>query len=455
MPHVFISYCVEDKVTAEALCAALESDGIRCWIAPRDIPVGEDREASIVNAINNSRLIVVISSSSRVQPAEVKEELERARGRGVAIVTFDADKTKSRGMLTDARTPGLSLGLLGPAATTPTTPTLQQELRRFAARIKGLVSAATPKAESRPDPQPGGHPGRGDVPSLELPYQSGRCSTRPDADAVDCTVFAPPVVAAGTSLMVQVFASRPDQAASTEAIARRFDAEAEPRGVTSLEMEVPQGTKLTFHLVLPSLNVRDDVQHLIWRGSPVSVQFAVDVPAGASAGSVVGRMTISQNTAPIGHIVFKLSVTSREQPDLAKAESTGEASAYRKVFISYSSRDRTEVVKRVHLFKTFGIKYFQDVLDLEPGDLWEQRLYSQIDKSDLFLLFWSSSARDSEWVMKEIQYAMKLKGSDDAAPPAIVPVLLEGPPPPKPPPELSHLHFNDRLLYFMAEPLRP
>jgi hypothetical protein len=34
---VFISYSTKDKATADAACAALESAGIRCWIAPRDV----------------------------------------------------------------------------------------------------------------------------------------------------------------------------------------------------------------------------------------------------------------------------------------------------------------------------------------------------------------------------------------------------------------------------------
>ncbi len=32
---VFISYSSIDKTTADAACNALESAGIRCWIAPR------------------------------------------------------------------------------------------------------------------------------------------------------------------------------------------------------------------------------------------------------------------------------------------------------------------------------------------------------------------------------------------------------------------------------------
>jgi hypothetical protein len=55
-------------------------------------------------------------------------------------------------------------------------------------------------------------------------------------------------------------------------------------------------------------------------------------------------------------------------------------------------------------------------------------------------------------VLKEVQYAMTRNGGDELAPPEILPVIIEGPPPVKAPPELAHLHFNDRMIYFMQPP---
>ena len=95
------------------------------------------------------------------------------------------------------------------------------------------------------------------------------------------------------------------------------------------------------------------------------------------------------------------------------------------------------------------IRTFQDVLSLVPGVRWEKALYRYIDDSDLFLLFWSSAAKQSEWVMREVRYALELK-QDDLSPPEIIPVLIEGPPPVPPPEELAHLHFNDYFLYLMT-----
>jgi hypothetical protein len=90
-----------------------------------------------------------------------------------------------------------------------------------------------------------------------------------------------------------------------------------------------------------------------------------------------------------------------------------------------------------------GIDCSTDVLSLRAGDRWETQLHRLIDEADIFLLFWSASARQSEWVEREWRYALGL-GREHF----IHPVTLEMPPP-SPPPELAHLHFMDSLAYFI------
>ena len=48
---VMISYAKVDKTTADAVCAKLESKGIHCWIAPRDILPGKEWGEAIIDAI--------------------------------------------------------------------------------------------------------------------------------------------------------------------------------------------------------------------------------------------------------------------------------------------------------------------------------------------------------------------------------------------------------------------
>jgi hypothetical protein len=51
---VFISYASADKAAADAIVAALERGGIRCWIAPRDVTPGLLYADAIVQALNSA-----------------------------------------------------------------------------------------------------------------------------------------------------------------------------------------------------------------------------------------------------------------------------------------------------------------------------------------------------------------------------------------------------------------
>lgn len=69
MSHdVFISHSSKDKAVANAICAALEAAGIKCWIAPRDIRSGEEWPEAIVNAIKKSRFMILIFSKTPISP---------------------------------------------------------------------------------------------------------------------------------------------------------------------------------------------------------------------------------------------------------------------------------------------------------------------------------------------------------------------------------------------------
>lgn len=264
----------------------------------------------------------------------------------------------------------------------------------------------------------------------------------PGGDPVDCTAFAPPEARPGDMLLVQVLAHLPGQAGQARALAEEVDAEARQRGSTSLALDVPLGARLDVHLRMPGLVVDDEVAVLIWRGRPASAQFGVAVPAGHPPQTVIATVTISQDRVPVGQIKFPLRVTAAAEARTAAP--AGQAQAFESFFASYASQDRPEVLKRVQMALRLGKRVFQDVLDLDPGDRWERKLYHHIDESDAVLLFWSSHAKGSEWVMRECRYAIEKKGIE-----RLIPVILEGPPPVEPPPELAALHFNDRLLYFM------
>lgn len=269
-----------------------------------------------------------------------------------------------------------------------------------------------------------------------------------DGDFVHFTVFAPPSAAPNESILVQVFVHLPDEAEDARAIATELDTEARRRAFRSLETLVRVGSRLEFELQPLGLQVDEPVASLVWRRRTEAVQFGVTVPSHTPLGTVIGTVSVSIDSVPVGHVKFKLTI--EPQGARRSSEPQGEeARRYRVAFISYSSENRDEVLRRVQLLSIVGIKYFQDVLSLEPGERWLKRIELGIDECDLFLLFWSSEAKQSEWVRQEVRYALARKGADDMSPPEIRPVVIEGPPIVEPWEELAHLHFNDRFLYFI------
>lgn len=92
MAHdVFISYSSKDQPWADAICATLEANTIRCWMAPRDIPEGVEYPAALTAALRSSRaLLLVFSESSNVSP-QVQREVERSVALKIPIVPFRID----------------------------------------------------------------------------------------------------------------------------------------------------------------------------------------------------------------------------------------------------------------------------------------------------------------------------------------------------------------------------
>jgi hypothetical protein len=87
MAHdVFISHSAKDKTTADAVCATLEAQGIRCWIAPRDVLPGAEWGRSIIEAIEQTRIMVLVFSSHANTSPQVRRELERAAHHNAIIL---------------------------------------------------------------------------------------------------------------------------------------------------------------------------------------------------------------------------------------------------------------------------------------------------------------------------------------------------------------------------------
>jgi hypothetical protein len=279
------------------------------------------------------------------------------------------------------------------------------------------------------------------------------------ADEVHCTVFAPGQAAPGDPFMVQVFAHLAEHAEQLTALAAKADPDALDRDSTTLSKPIKRETKITFILEMPGLEVPEPKQSLVWRGLIDRVQFAVDVPAGCKPQNVRGvvRIYYGRERAPIGRIMFmfKIAEAGAPAPPAASIPSPPpqEAVKYTHAFISYCSDDRRQVLLGLRGlrkgWKLAGITYFIDLQDIKSGEYWREVIKLNLDKCDLFVLFWSSAAKCSEEVMKEVNYALVRRSGNDKALPDFEPYTIELPIPEPLPEGLESLHFGDDLLYFI------
>ena len=137
---VFISHSSQDGGVAASICAGLEARGLRCWIAPRDIPTGQPWGASIVRALDECPVMVLVLTVRANASRHVVREVERADGKLARIITFRIDEV--------ALNPNLEYFLSADHWFDATTPPLEAHLPALAEAVHALRDLAreSPKA---------------------------------------------------------------------------------------------------------------------------------------------------------------------------------------------------------------------------------------------------------------------------------------------------------------------
>jgi len=176
MAHeVFISHSVKDKVTADAVCAMLESNGIRCWIAPRDVMPGMEWGASIIGAIKQARVMVLVFTASANSSPQIRKELERAVHHEVVILPFRVEN-----VIPDE---ALEYFIGNVHWLDALTPPLEAHLKNLAGTIKTLLARTEPR-----DAPPLPKTTRGEAPDVRKPPEP--TTVPPAAEPVTAAVSA-------------------------------------------------------------------------------------------------------------------------------------------------------------------------------------------------------------------------------------------------------------------------
>jgi hypothetical protein len=106
--QVFISYANEkgdnnntgsDRQIADMICSALESENICCWIDHRDIMPGENWVNAMFNAVEQSKIMVLVFSGNANLSQWVQDEITYALDEKIRIIPFRVDNVTPKGAL--------------------------------------------------------------------------------------------------------------------------------------------------------------------------------------------------------------------------------------------------------------------------------------------------------------------------------------------------------------------
>ena len=172
---VFISHSSQDKATADAVCHALEENGIKCWIAPRDVRPGFNYGAELIDAIYECKVMVLLFSENSNNSEFVQSEVERAFSKQKIIIPYrlsneeisrnlelflsgkhwiDAYSERERFESLIAATANV-LGITLNAPVTQVAPTIAEPIAQPVAEPVAMQTVAeAPPAPVAPTPQP-------------------------------------------------------------------------------------------------------------------------------------------------------------------------------------------------------------------------------------------------------------------------------------------------------------
>lgn len=256
----------------------------------------------------------------------------------------------------------------------------------------------------------------------------------------DATAFAPKKLRRGSPELVRVVIHQPKDLKAVIKAARKIDprADAAPQGMRI--GDVAFGAAIGVALEVRGASCDGAIQRRNWVGEPLDFSFAVEPEEDAKQSVLIARIFI--NDAQIGIIAFTRPISGPKKKP-ADVGDGARMKRFKRVFLSYSSKDRAAVAVIATAYQMAGVEHFWDRTGLKSGEEWSPRLRKEIDKADLFHLCWSKSAATSEWVEKEAEHALERRKRTSGKTPNITVQMLDGPPWAPHPKNLDAINFDD------------
>ena len=209
---------------------------------------------------------------------------------------------------------------------------------------------------------------------------------------------------------------------------------------------IPADGELVFVVEIPGVEVNPPRRSFLWTEPVHREEFRIRAGSQVAGTTARGRLTVFLGCIVIAELPLAMRVDAA--PATAAVEHT-QVRPYRKIFASYSHRDRVIVDQFERYARALGDEYLRDSIQLRSGEVWNDRLLQMIDQADAFQLFWSHNSMRSPYVRQEYEHALSL-----GRPSFVRPTYWEDPMPTAeglPPESLRRLHFQ-KLGGFAEDP---
>ena len=301
-------------------------------------------------------------------------------------------------------------------------------------------------AEESPTEQPEPSPFVPLTPSLPLSEPEKKpVKVKPaKVNKVDFSVVAPEEVKPGKSSIIDLLMYTRSQKAIVKRTIEQAKEKSSEAARSAGSVSVRQGSQVTALLFSDDIEITDDCRRMIWNGDALDFKFRVTPPADYSKKEIDFGCCVQFDGIEITRLYFTVPVGLKKKVAVRFTRKD-----CRRAFVSYSHKDKLRVVEQLLAIQEVApkLRFWMDNRSMTAGDMWRNAIASAIRNADVFLLFWSVSARDSSEVRKEWEYALKLEQSKKRrrknGARFISPVPLDSPSECPPPEELEDLHFGD------------
>lgn len=453
--RIYIANSAEDAEYAQFIHAALAAlPGVEVLSTPREPLPPHELIALVTQRIRSSRVVVVCASPSYVTQGIREDHLSSSIGVPIVAVAMRPLNSAHADPIGDFVADVAFADVYADPSTR--SEWLSRLVERVATELPGAgdrrggvdrrqddVSPLRGVSEGYP-PQPIGarSPNEGPrAPGRERAPRRFRC---------DATAFCPGGLLAGETTLIQIVVHERSRRRAARIAARLGDSRVPRTGPKTSVGELERGDVVNVAIDAKGGTVEAPSQKTAsWVGEELVFGFGIRCDGGTRHATI--HATVSVNGALVGHIAFSRPVRLRfSLSDWWNGLTEPRLSRYRRAFFSYAREDRERVQHVARQYDRFGVWYFQDLLHLDPGERWEKRLYKEIDRCDVFVLFWSDAARASKWVIKECERACLRNERSGGLLPTLRPEVLQHPSPRPEQGWLAAFHLDDPRFYYAA-----